>query len=172
MRPLCRIRHGGNPEIARERVPIFREMPFAFQKNRNESETTSYPLSQSDKESGKSKNLRFLAEVWGLEPCAPLCGIQHGGNRKPQGAHARLRSRRVCRRQRTAPLCGFSRIGVPQRLPAFPKIGEEKMNLLVESLKALLFGIVEGITSGCPSALRDILILLDEFIQLQMSDAF
>ena len=33
MRPLYGIQHGGN---RKERVPIFREMPFAFQ-NRNES---------------------------------------------------------------------------------------------------------------------------------------
>ena len=39
----------------------------------------------------------------------PLCGIQRDGNRKSQGAHARSRSGRVCRRQRTVPLCEFPR---------------------------------------------------------------
>ena len=30
----------------------------------------------------------FLAGVWGIGAMRPLCGIQHGGNRKPQGARA------------------------------------------------------------------------------------
>ncbi len=46
---------------------------------------------------------------WGLGigVTRPLCGIQRDGNRKSQGALARSRSGRVCRRQRTAPLCEF-----------------------------------------------------------------
>ena len=43
----------------------------------------------------------------GIGITRPLCGIQRDGNRKSQGALARSRSGRVCRRQRTAPLCEF-----------------------------------------------------------------
>ena len=52
---------------------------------------------------------------FGIVAMRPLCGIQHGGNRKLQGALARSRSGRVCRRQRTAPLCEF-----PGERPAVP----------------------------------------------------
>ena len=45
--------------------------------------------------------------VLGIGVTRPLCGIQRDGNRKSQGVLARSRSGRVCRRQRTAPLCEF-----------------------------------------------------------------
>ena len=44
--------------------------------------------------------------------------------------------------------------------------------MIVELLKAVLFGIVEGVTEWLPISSTGHLILLDEFITLNMSDAF
>lgn len=46
------------------------------------------------------------------------------------------------------------------------------MNLLIETLKAVLFGIVEGVTEWLPISSTGHMILLDEFVKLNMSDAF
>ena len=46
------------------------------------------------------------------------------------------------------------------------------MNLFVETLKALLFGIVEGVTEWLPISSTGHMILLDEFIHMGMSEAF
>ena len=43
---------------------------------------------------------------------------------------------------------------------------------MIEILKAVLFGIVEGITEWLPVSSTGHLILLDEFVQLQATDAF
>ena len=43
---------------------------------------------------------------------------------------------------------------------------------MIEILKAVLFGIVEGITEWLPVSSTGHIILLDEFIRLQASDAF
>ena len=46
------------------------------------------------------------------------------------------------------------------------------MTTLVELLKAVLFGIVEGVTEWLPVSSTGHMILLDEFIELKVSDAF
>lgn len=46
------------------------------------------------------------------------------------------------------------------------------MDTIIELLKAVLFGIVEGVTEWLPISSTGHMILLDEFIKLQVSDAF
>ena len=46
------------------------------------------------------------------------------------------------------------------------------MTTIIELLKAVLFGIVEGITEWLPISSTGHMILLDEFIQLKVSEAF
>lgn len=46
------------------------------------------------------------------------------------------------------------------------------MNLLIETLKAIGFGVVEGVTEWLPISSTGHMILLDEFVKMGMSDAF
>ena len=46
------------------------------------------------------------------------------------------------------------------------------MNTLIELLKSLLFGIVEGVTEWLPISSTGHLILLNELVRLNVSDEF
>ena len=46
------------------------------------------------------------------------------------------------------------------------------MQIVMEFLKAILFGIVEGVTEWLPVSSTGHMILLDEFVQLKVSAAF
>ena len=46
------------------------------------------------------------------------------------------------------------------------------VNLFAEMMKALLFGVVEGVTEWLPISSTGHMILLDEFVKMNMSDAF
>ncbi len=46
------------------------------------------------------------------------------------------------------------------------------MNLLIETLKAIGFGVVEGVTEWLPISSTGHMILLDEFVKMGMSEAF
>ena len=51
-------------------------------------------------------------------------------------------------------------------------LGETKMNVFFEFLKTIFLGIVEGITEWLPISSTGHMILVDEFIKLNVSDEF
>ena len=46
------------------------------------------------------------------------------------------------------------------------------MNFIIETLKAILFGLVEGITEWLPISSTGHMILLDEFVKMNVSAEF